>query len=224
MSQNAVLYKQKKLLFLAKATKSVILYPFTKNNNVFHNVHWPGVQELALWKTLFCFVVLGEGGVYTFCALLMRTQVFLRRTVQYFELAALVNWAGKSGWPQAWADLADFLGCSLAAPAAGCFCLPRLLLAAHQVPLAAECLRLLYYLKTPTISSESNQKCDTVPNKTNKTTFPQCPLVWSAGSWRYREHFVCVFLKGDSAYMLSSCSHFGSSLSQQSLPSGHVGS
>ncbi len=67
--------------------------------------------------------------------------------VQYFELAALVNWAGRSGWPQAWADLADFLGCSLAAPAAGCFCLPRLLLAAHQVPLAAECLRMLYYLK-----------------------------------------------------------------------------
>ena len=81
-----------------------------------------------------------------FRALLMRTLV-LGRTVQYFELAALVNWAGKSGWPQVRADLADFLGCSLAAPAAGCFCVPRLLLAAHQVPLAAECLRMQYCQK-----------------------------------------------------------------------------
>ena len=57
-------------------------------------------------------------------------------------LTGLASLAGRK------ADLADFLGCSLAAPAAGCFCLPRLLLAAHQVPLAAECLRMLYCLKT----------------------------------------------------------------------------
>ena len=119
----------------------------------------------------------------------MRTPVWGGGTVQYFELAALVNWAGRSGWPQAWADLADFLGCSLAAPAAGCFCLPRLLLAAHQVPLAAECLRMLYSLKKTAISSESIQKCDTI-HKKNKCV-PQCPLAWSAGSWHYGNIVEC---------------------------------
>ncbi len=110
--------------------------------------------------------------------------------VQYFELAALVNWAGTSGWPHAWADLADFLRCSLAAPAAGCFCLPRLLLAAHQVPLAAECPRMLHCLnkKTP-ISGESNQKCDTIHKK--QTCIPEAPLAWSAGSWHYGKHSCC---------------------------------
>ena len=138
----------------------------------------------------------------------MRTLVW-GETVQYFELAALVNWAGRSGWPQAWADLADFLGCSLAAPAAGCFCLPQLLLAAHQVPLAAECLRMLYCLKTPIIYSESNQKCDTVPNKANKNCVfhnVHWPGVREAGTIE-NILFVCALLfflrGGDNTQMLS---------------------
>ncbi len=58
MPQTAVLCKVK----LAKAIKSVTLsIKYIKKNNVFHNVHWPGVWEAGTMENTV-FAVFGEGG------------------------------------------------------------------------------------------------------------------------------------------------------------------